>query len=94
MTVTLDELVVADAADAWRACGFAVEGDACVVGEVRIRLTPQEGGRGLSGWSLRGLDATELDGLPTTRSERPLPESAPAHPNGDRRARPRRRHLF
>jgi catechol 2,3-dioxygenase-like lactoylglutathione lyase family enzyme len=81
VAVTLDELVVADAADAWRDCGFAVEGDTCVVGEVRIRLAPGEG-RGLSGWSLRGLDSTELDGLSTTRSERALPEAAPAHPNG------------
>lgn len=82
MAVTLDELVVADTADAWRACGFAVDDDVCVVGEVRIRFAPEEGRRGLSGWSLRGVESTELDGLATTRSERPLPESAPAHPNG------------
>ncbi len=80
--VILDELVVADAAEAWRACGFAVEGDACIVGEVRIRFAPEEGRRGLSGWSLRGLESVELDGLPTTRSERPAPEVAPEHPNG------------
>lgn len=81
MVATLDELVVADAADAWRACGFAVDGDACVVGEVRIRFAPEEG-RGLSGWSLRGVESTELDGLATTRSERALPIEALAHPNG------------
>ncbi|HEY5942677.1 MAG TPA: hypothetical protein VIT89_07450 [Solirubrobacterales bacterium] len=80
--VILDELVVADAAEAWRACGFAVEGDACIVGEVRIRFAPEGEGRGLSGWSLRGLESVELDGLPTTRSERPDPEVAPEHPNG------------
>ncbi|MFL5872008.1 MAG: VOC family protein [Solirubrobacterales bacterium] len=79
--VTLDELVVGDGADAWRACGFTIEDDLCVVGEVRIRFAPAEG-RGLTGWSLRGLDTTELDGLPTTRSERPLPEAPPSHPNG------------
>jgi len=82
MAVTLDELVVADAADAWRACGFAVEDEVCVVGEVRIRFAPEEGRRGLSGWSLRGLESTELDGLAATRSEQPLPEATPAHPNG------------
>lgn len=82
MAVTLDELVVADAPDAWRACGFAVEGDLCVVGEVRIRFAPEEGRRGLSGWSLRGVGTTELDGLVTTRSERALPEAASRHPNG------------
>ncbi len=81
MAVILDELAVADAADAWRACGFAVEGDTCVVGEVRIRFAPGKG-RGLSGWSLRGLESTELDGLVTTRSDRTAPEAAPAHPNG------------
>ncbi len=81
MAATLDELVVADVADAWRSCGFAVEDDVCVVGEVRIRFAPGEG-RGLSGWSLRSVESTELDGLATTRSERPLPDAAPAHPNG------------
>lgn len=82
MAVTLDELVVADTGDAWRACGFAVDGDVCVVAEVRIRFAPEEGRQGLSGWSLRGVESTELDGLATTRSERPLPGAAPAHPNG------------
>jgi hypothetical protein len=81
VAVTLDELVVADSADAWRACGFAVDGDVCVVGEVRIRFAPEQG-RGLVGWSLRGVESTELDGLATMRSERPLPDAAPAHPNG------------
>ena len=81
MAVTLDELVVADAADAWRACGFAVEDEACVVGEVRIRFAPGEG-RGLRGWSLRGLESTDLDGLATTDSQNPPPGEAPPHPNG------------
>jgi hypothetical protein len=82
VAVTLDELVVADEPAAWRDCGFTVEGDVCVVGEVRIRFAPQEGKRGLSGWSLRGVGSTELDGLVTTRSKWPLPEAAPVHPNG------------
>jgi hypothetical protein len=68
VAVNLDELMVADAADVWRACGFAVENDGCVVGEVRIRFASEEG-RGLSGWSLRELESTDLDGLPTSRSE-------------------------
>jgi hypothetical protein len=37
---------------------------------------------GLLGWSLRGLDGVELDGLPTTVSKRPVPASALVHPNG------------
>ena len=69
MTVTLVELTIADAPEAWRECGFGVAGNECVVGEVRIRFAPREGERGIVGWSLRGLGPTELDGLPTSRSE-------------------------
>ena len=39
-------------------------------------------GKGLVGWSLRDVESTELDGLPTTRSDRPPPGEPPAHPNG------------
>lgn len=81
MAATLDELAVADSAQAWRQCGFAVDGDVCVVGEVRIRFGPEEG-RGLVGWSLRGVDSVALDGLPTTQSDAPPPAAAAAHPNG------------
>jgi len=82
MAVTLGELTVADSAAAWRECGFEVAGEECVVGEVRIRFAPSEGGRGLVGWSLRGIGSTDLDGLPTVASERQPPAEAPAHPNG------------
>lgn len=82
MTVTLDALTVADSPEAWRSCGFEVEGDVCVVGEVRLRFATGSGKRGLTGWSLRGIDSTELDGLPTSRSDAPPPAEAPAHPNG------------
>lgn len=82
VTPTVDELTVADAAGAWAALGFAVDGDTCVLGEVRIRLAGTDAGRGLAGWSVRGLGATELDGLPTTRSEREPPPAPPPHPNG------------
>jgi hypothetical protein len=79
---TLDELTIADPPEAWRACGFEVDGDLCVVGETRIRLAGSAAGRGLAGWSLRDLDATELDGLPTVRSDRPPPDASSSHPNG------------
>jgi len=79
--VTLDELRVADSPASWRACGFAVEDEVCVIGEVRIRLGAQEG-KGLVGWSLGGIETTELDGLATTASDRPPPGEAPVHPNG------------
>jgi hypothetical protein len=82
VTPTVDELTVADAAEAWAALGFAVEGDVCVVGDVRIRLAGRDAGEGLTGWSLRGVEAGDLDGLATARSEREPPDGAPAHPNG------------
>jgi catechol 2,3-dioxygenase-like lactoylglutathione lyase family enzyme len=82
VAVTLDELAVADSPEAWEACGFAVEGDVCVVGEIRIRFVPGNEGRGLVGWALRGVESLDLDGLVTSRSDAPVPTEAPAHPNG------------
>jgi hypothetical protein len=82
VAVTIDELTVADAPRAWRALGFALDGDVCAVGDLRIRLAGADAGRGLAGWSLREVGGTELDGLPTTRSERRPPNESPAHPNG------------
>jgi hypothetical protein len=79
---TVDELTVADAPAAWTALGFEVDGDTCVVGQVRIRLAGSDVGKGLSGWSLRGIEGTELDGLTTTRSERDPPGEPAVHPNG------------
>jgi hypothetical protein len=82
MAASVDELAIADAPQAWSALGFAVAGDTCVFGEVRIRLVGADAGRGLIGWSLREVESTELDGLATTRSDRPPPGEAPPHPNG------------
>ena len=79
---TIDELTVADRAQAWRALGFETAGDDVLeVGSVRIRLE-QDAGRGIAGWSLRGTATTELDGLPTVVSERETGPPAPVHPNG------------
>jgi hypothetical protein len=74
--------MVADGSEAWRDCGFEVDGDVCVVGGIRIRLTGEGGSKGLAGWSLRDLEATELDGLPTVRSDRPPPAEDGRHRNG------------
>jgi hypothetical protein len=82
MAPTLAELAVADTPKAWRDCGFAVEGDTCVVGDARIRLAAQDGAKGLTGWSLRDVESTELDGLATTRSDRRPPDQPVVHPNG------------
>jgi hypothetical protein len=78
----VDELKVADSPAVWEACGFAVADGVCVVGDVRIRFMEDEGGRGIAGWSLRGLESLDLDGLPTSESDQPPPAEAPAHPNG------------
>ncbi|HEY6550547.1 MAG TPA: VOC family protein [Solirubrobacterales bacterium] len=79
---TIDELMVADAPAAWSALGFELDGDTCVVGDVRIRLAGLNAGKGLSGWSLRDVETTELDGLKTVRSDRQPPSGSPPHPNG------------
>ena len=49
------------------------------VGRVRIRL---EGSGTRLRWALRHPALLDLDGLPTERSEEPVPEPAPVHPNG------------
>jgi catechol 2,3-dioxygenase-like lactoylglutathione lyase family enzyme len=82
VTATIDELTVADAPDAWSSLGFEVEGEICIVGDVRFRLAGTDAGKGLSGWSLREIEATELDGLATVQSDRPPPSEPPLHPNG------------
>lgn len=82
MSVTIDELTVADAPQAWAALGFALDGDTCVLGDVRVRLAGPDAGERLAGWSLRGVDDVDLDGLPTEHSDRPPPGEAPTHPNG------------
>jgi hypothetical protein len=78
---TVDELAVADDPAAWRAAGFHVEGGVCDVGSVRIRLEGPGRGRGIVGWSVRGVRSLELDGLPTTASGGP-PAAGETHPNG------------
>jgi catechol 2,3-dioxygenase-like lactoylglutathione lyase family enzyme len=51
------------------------------VGSVRIRLAGEGPRRGILSWSVRGLESSELDGLPTELSDRP-PVSGATHPNG------------
>lgn len=82
MAATIDGLSVADSPAAWSALGFSVEDETCAVGDVWIRLAGAGAGKGVTGWSLRGLKAVELDGLPTTRSDRQLPGENPVHSNG------------
>lgn len=81
MTVTVDEIVVADPPEAWAAAGFSVSDGLCRVGGVGIRLVGREHGAGITGWSLGGVDVDNLDGIPTAASE--AVHAAPAeHANG------------
>ena len=79
---TIDELLLADAPERWSALGFTVLDGAMQLGTVRLRLAGAGAGRGILGWSLRAISSTELDGLPTTRSQAPQPAAAPPHGNG------------
>jgi hypothetical protein len=82
VTVTVDEIEVADPADAWTQAGFSVDDDAvCRIGDVRLRLVGRSRGTGIVGWSLRGPVDGSLDGIPTKRSDAAV--AVPAeHANG------------
>jgi hypothetical protein len=79
---TVDELFIAAAPETWREAGFAVDGDVCEVGSVRLRLEGNgEAVRGITRWSVRDAGSLELDGLDTAGSET-APASGEPHPNG------------
>ena len=80
--VSIDQIALADDPAAWEALGFTLDGSACRVGGVTLELRGSGAGRGILGWSLRGVADGELDGLATTISQRPLPGPAPEHANG------------
>lgn len=84
--VTIEQLTVADDPAAWAALGFAVDGDRCRLGGVTLRFAGRDAGRGLVGWTLRGLpgsDDARLDGLATACAEVAGRDDAPV---GDRTA--------
>ncbi len=85
---TIDELVLADAPGRWRELGFATDGDVVTLGAVRLRLAGEEAGRGIVGWSLRGVSSTELDGLPTNNADSAPPRAPTRHPNGTKSSPP------
>jgi catechol 2,3-dioxygenase-like lactoylglutathione lyase family enzyme len=80
VNATIDELTLGDAAESWQRLGFEVAAGCVQLGSVRLRLDGTGGGIG--GWSLRGIAGTELDGLATRASERPLPPPSGEQPNG------------
>ncbi len=80
---TIDEIQIADDPARWEALGFSVADGACRLAGVRVLLTgEEEGRRGVASWSLRGLERTSLDGLPTTISQAPARPPALPHANG------------
>ncbi|HZV74352.1 MAG TPA: hypothetical protein VFF79_11605 [Conexibacter sp.] len=83
-SVTIDELTIADEPATWAGLGFAVSGDVCCVGGVRIQLAGRTAGRGLVSWTLGGVASGDLDGLTTQHAEGPTAEGDPPspHPNG------------
>lgn len=77
----VDEIAVAGDPARWEALGFVVDGNVVAVGGVRIRLGAR--GKGIAGWSLRGIaEGADLDGLPTTVAAGPPPPDAVEHPLG------------
>ena len=81
-TPTISELTLADDPAHWEALGFALDGEQAQIGAVSVRFAGARAGHGILAWSLREIASTELDGLPTSRSEQAHAERAPAHPNG------------
>jgi hypothetical protein len=78
---TIDELTIADDPEPWAKLGFAVDGELCRLGRVCVRFAGPRAGRGIAGWSLRGIESTELDGLATSQSDGDVPVPAGRHPN-------------
>jgi catechol 2,3-dioxygenase-like lactoylglutathione lyase family enzyme len=79
--ITIDEIRVGDSPDAWRAVGFTVDGDVCVLDGVRIRLGGS--GTGITDWTLRGIpdDVADIDGVVTVASTAE-PGQPSTHANG------------
>ena len=76
----LAALQIADPPDAWARLGFTVDDDGViVVGGIELWLDAS--GRGITGWTRRGLGRRgDIDGLPTGLTTDPPPPDA-THPN-------------
>jgi len=85
--VTIDQIALADEPASWEALGFTVDGDSCRLGGVTLDLRGTRAGKGILGWSLRGLASADLDGLATSITDNAPATAAatappPEHPNG------------
>ncbi|WP_059021834.1 hypothetical protein [Mycobacterium sp. M26] len=77
MAVSVEEIEIADPAEAWRGAGFSVDDDGvCRVGGVGLRLVGREHGTGIVGWSLSDIAGGDIDGIPTSAAH-----AAPAEPS-------------
>jgi hypothetical protein len=62
-------LLVGDDPARWAEAGFVVDDGEVGIGRIRVRLTGDEGPRGLHGWALAGIDSGSIDGLATFGSD-------------------------
>jgi len=78
-------LDLADDPDRWRELGFELDQDRVQLGGIRLRLGRP--GHGITAWTLRHIEAAEIDGLPTRsasageHADELRPRSG-LHPNG------------
>jgi catechol 2,3-dioxygenase-like lactoylglutathione lyase family enzyme len=82
---TVDELVVAAEAGAWRDAGFGVvDGVRVQVGSVALELAGSAAGKRIVRCALSGIESESFDGLPIVRSDGALDAdgSGSRHPNG------------
>lgn len=77
--VELGALAIGDDPKLWESLGFTVEGDTCHISGVGHVLGGSK--KGLADWGLRGIEATDIDGLKLGMSPSPS-EPTPEHANG------------
>jgi hypothetical protein len=83
----ISSLRIADPPQRWEALGFSVNDGRVALGGLELELEFEPGSeiRGITGWSLTGLDGgeQEIDGLPLAPSREPvLTEGTGEHENG------------
>jgi hypothetical protein len=80
-SASVDAIRLAADPEPWLAAGFEPDGRELAVGGVRLVFEGADAGKGVLGWSVRGLASTELDGIPTEQSSEP-PAQGARQPNG------------
>lgn len=79
MALAIAEIVVGDDPATWARLGFAVDRGRMVLGATTINLDGRGGG--IRSWALRGIEAPDLDGLPTTTATAGPAAPAGVHPS-------------